>query len=460
MKYDIIVVGAGSAGCMAALTAAKRNFDVCLIDAKPKNRIGDKICGNAVSYHHFEEAGFNILDEMKTNEIDGIIIYTPSLGYWKVPGGKYKGCMLNRYVFGQLLLDFATDAGAKLIDKTIVKKPIIEKNFVKGVEVFSSGKIYGDIVIDASGLRSKFRSELPSDFGIEEIKDKDVNCAYREIRKIKHKVENKNYCEIYLNPENFPGGYGWIFPHDENTVNVGLGVQKLPNHPNPKKRLYETLLKMELFEDSKILEINGVKQAGGMDVSTRRPLTSLVGNGFLIAGEAGSIVDPITGGGNGQAVVSGKLASEVACNALENNNPSKENLWLYNFELYTKSYGYKYLPLDALRILLQSLTSKDIDYIRNQEIIREEDLIALTTETELRLSILEKAVRTLKGIKRFDLMRNLNYVTRIMRKLQEICLEYPKNPEGFYEWKEEVDLIFSNLETKFKPHALWTSKSI
>ena len=51
--YDIIVVGAGTAGCLAAITAAKKNLRVCLIDSKPKDRIGDKVCGDCVDTGSF-----------------------------------------------------------------------------------------------------------------------------------------------------------------------------------------------------------------------------------------------------------------------------------------------------------------------------------------------------------------------------------------------------------------------
>jgi len=448
MMYDVIVAGAGSAGCMAAYTAAKRNFDVCLVDAKPKERIGDKICGNGFGYHHAEKIGFSIPEHVKTNQIDGIINYSPSGHEWRVPGGRYKGVMLNRLAFGQYLLNMAIETGTELKDKTIIRGPIIKNDFVKGI-ITHSGEIYADVVIDATGLKSPLRSKLPESFGIEtKIEDKDVNVAYREIRKVRYGLKNEKYCEIYLDPDKFPGGYAWIFPQSKNSVNVGLGIQKLKNCPNPKKRFYETVLKMELFENSEVIE------KGGMDVSTRRSLSSLVGNGVLISGEAGSIVDPITGSGNGQALVTGKSAADVACDALENGRKDRESLWGYNLKHYTEKdgYGQRYTPLDAFRIFLQSVNPRDLDYGREHEIIKEEDLVALTTEGELKLNISEKARRFFKGIGRLSLLKNLIYIKNVMEEIKIHCLNYPNSSDGLNAWKEKTDSIFSKLEKGFKPY--------
>jgi digeranylgeranylglycerophospholipid reductase len=51
-KYDAIVVGAGTAGCLAAKTIAEKGLKVCIVEKKPKTEIGEKICGDALGEHH------------------------------------------------------------------------------------------------------------------------------------------------------------------------------------------------------------------------------------------------------------------------------------------------------------------------------------------------------------------------------------------------------------------------
>ncbi|MFW9822628.1 MAG: FAD-dependent oxidoreductase, partial [Candidatus Thorarchaeota archaeon] len=52
-SFDVIVVGAGTGGTIAARFASKNGLNVCLIDRKPKSEIGNKICGDAVGNEIF-----------------------------------------------------------------------------------------------------------------------------------------------------------------------------------------------------------------------------------------------------------------------------------------------------------------------------------------------------------------------------------------------------------------------
>ena len=77
-KYDAIVVGAGTAGCLAAKTIAEKGLKVCVIEKKKREDIGEKICGDALGEHHLKTLG---LEKPTGGEfeakIDGIKIYSP-----------------------------------------------------------------------------------------------------------------------------------------------------------------------------------------------------------------------------------------------------------------------------------------------------------------------------------------------------------------------------------------------
>ena len=53
-SFDIIVIGSGTGGTTAARFAAEKGLEVCLLDSKEKNEVGDKICGDAVGTEIFE----------------------------------------------------------------------------------------------------------------------------------------------------------------------------------------------------------------------------------------------------------------------------------------------------------------------------------------------------------------------------------------------------------------------
>ena len=53
-KYDALVVGAGTAGCLAAKTMAELGLKVCIVEKKPREQVGEKICGDALGEHHLK----------------------------------------------------------------------------------------------------------------------------------------------------------------------------------------------------------------------------------------------------------------------------------------------------------------------------------------------------------------------------------------------------------------------
>ncbi|MBS7649486.1 FAD-dependent oxidoreductase, partial [Candidatus Bathyarchaeota archaeon] len=76
-RIDVIVVGAGTGGCIAAKTVAKAGLSVCLIDCKDAKSIGDKVCGDAIGRHHFNNLGlaYPSGDELE-RVIMGIKVYS------------------------------------------------------------------------------------------------------------------------------------------------------------------------------------------------------------------------------------------------------------------------------------------------------------------------------------------------------------------------------------------------
>src|SRR4030043_2465485 len=144
-KCDAIVVGAGTAGCLAAKTVAEKGLKVCLLEKKPRDEIGEKICGDALGEHHLKFLG---LEKPTGGEleakIDGIKIYSPDENtIFTIADKDFVGYILNRRLFGQWLLNKATEKGATLQDNMNFRSPIIEKGAVVGITVknMKTGKV-------------------------------------------------------------------------------------------------------------------------------------------------------------------------------------------------------------------------------------------------------------------------------------------------------------------------------
>ena len=446
-KYDVIVVGAGTGGCMAAKVLASKGLNVCLIDRKDRRSIGDKVCGDAIGKHHFDELGVPYPSgEEKEGDISGIKIYSPDQEtVFRISGLGMTGFMINRWLFGQRLLKYALDAGAVLRDNLHVSSPIVKDGYVQGVSAtdLETGvklKLMSKVTVDASGVSAVIRRKLPPEIGIDvEISREDKVICYREIRQLSREMDEPDFCEIYLDLTAAPGGYCWIFPKSKMRANVGLGVASMPNHPNPKSQLYRYVLSSSLFDSSSIIH------GGGGIVPTRRPLDSLVGNGIVVVGDAGCQVNPIHGGGIGPSMMGGKIAGEVIADALEDGDPSLESLWPINVR-FMRSYGMKQAGLDVFRIFLQGLTNEDLSYGMKYRLITEDDLLKASLGEDVRLNIGEATRRIFSGLGRLGFLRSLYRMARTVKEAKNLYRRYPNSPSEFPGWKAEVERFFTEAK--------------
>ncbi len=448
-KYDAIVVGAGTAGCLSAKTMAEKGLKVCLIEKKPREEIGEKICGDALGEHHLKFLG---LEKPQGGEleakIDGIKIYSPDENtVFTIADKDFVGYLLNRRLFGQWLLKKATDSGAALQDQMNFRSPIIDKGAVVGISAknMKTGKVSemrSKVVVDATGYFGMVRKQLPEEMGIErEIDNKDVEACYREIRQLKQETENTRFCEIYLNQKASPGGYIWIFPKGGARVNVGIGAIMRPGYPNPKEQLYATAYKKPMFDGSLVLS------GGAWFDPVRRPLDNMVGNGVVLVGDAASLVNPIHGGGIGPSMISGYLAGQQIADALEKGAATKEALWSYN-KRYIDTYGKKQGTLDIFKMFLLSCSDDDLNYGMNEKLMTEDDVLKAGMGDDFHLNITETAKRVFRGIRRVGFLTKLRSTVIMMRGLSAHYNTYPTTPEGFEPWRTQTVKLIEDARKK------------
>jgi len=440
LALDVIVVGAGTAGATAARVAAEEGLKVCLIERKPGREVGVKVCGDAVGKHHFDQLGIEYPegDELKT-EIEAVDVYSPDLEtVFHVPG---EGFIIDRRLFGQRLLKYALDAGVNFMDLMRATAPIIEDGRVVGVVARDMRrerdvKIRGKIVIDASGFLATIRGKLPEEMGVEtRIDPRDALVCYREIRELKEAHGEPHICKIYLNVDVACGGYYWIFPEGEKGVNVGLGIQMSRSIPNPKRQLYTHVLSKPLFEGSEVVH------GGGWFVPSRRPLLTMVGDGFMAVGDAACQVNPLHGGGIGSSMLGGKLAGEAAAEAVSSEEVDREGLWRYNVR-FIEAYGAKQAKLDVLRIMLQKLSNQDINYGMKRRLISEDELVKVSTSRDFYISPSKALGRLLKGVGNPRLLYRLYRAAVLAKKVSSVYAKYPRSPEEFKEWEKVVRGLF------------------
>ncbi|UCE16833.1 MAG: NAD(P)/FAD-dependent oxidoreductase [Candidatus Bathyarchaeota archaeon] len=442
-KSDVVVVGAGTAGCLAAKTVADAGLKVCLFDRKERKNVGEKVCGDAVGKHHFDNLG---LDYPSGDELErtilGAKIFSPNTeSVFSIKGEGLNAFSVNRYLFGQRLLRNAIDAGSTFFESTQALEPAMKNGFVAGVSVRdlktgSKTVLHSQVVVDASGFSAVIRKKLPPKIGVDTDVDKrDVELCYREIRELKEQIDDADFCEIYLSQTVAPGGYCWIFPKNEKNVNVGVGVAMREGFPNPKKQLYNNVLSKPLFDGSKIVG------SGTWYDPARRPLDCMTGNGVVMVGDSACQVNPIHGGGIGPSMMGGALAGKTIIEAMEKGDVSREGLWLYNAR-YMQSYGAKQAGLDVLRLLLQKVGDDSLNYVMKYRLITQEDVLKTSMGEDLRLNITETTRRVFRGLRKLSFLRELRHAASLLKRVKVLYSNYPTSPKDFDEWRRKArDLI-------------------
>jgi len=445
MKYDVIIVGAGSAGCISGYFLSKGGLNVAIFDMKPKERIGEKVCGDAIGKHHFDEVGIPLPSgDERECVFHGVAIYSPNEKYRIIVKGIGYG--INRYLFGQRLLKMALDNGCELYDQHYALNPIIDGEYVKGVVVRDKNgfkkTFYSKITIDASGATAVLRTRLPENFWIyERLKREDMNAAYRVIYEVEEK-QDTTYAKIYLSKKYAPGGYWWSFPKKEYIVNAGIGVQPIESAPNPRKNFEKYIASRREFRNARVVH------AGGGIVPTRKPISTMVWNGLIAIGDAAYTCNPIHGGGIGPSMLSGKLAAETILNAFEKDDPGNiNNLWILN-KKYMEKYGVKQAALDILRMLLQRFSDDDLNFIFEKKIVSGEEVEVIGYEGEIELSVIRKIGKAISLLSKPSLLKKVVKVREYMKAVEKLYYNYPTTPTKFSEWRNKVNNIYKEYITR------------
>lgn len=319
-SYDVLVIGAGPAGSIAARTAAEKGLDVLLIEKRQE--IGDPVrCAEGASKEYLRKY-VGIDKRWVCADLKGSRIYSPDgtkVEMSEEIAGAEVGFVIERKVFDRALAEQAAKAGAEVRVKTRATGLLIEDDFVKGARLMHLGKeyvVHAKVVIGADGVESKVGRWAGIDTSLKPI---DIEtCAQYLVTGVDI---DQQYCEFYIGNEIAPGGYVWVFPKGEGKANVGIGV--LGNKTGkfkPRPIDYLNTFMEKNFPDAKIIEM----VFGGVPVSGCIEKTS--SNGLMLVGDAARQSDPITGGGILNAMEAGRMAGEAAYEAISAGDVSLKKL--------------------------------------------------------------------------------------------------------------------------------------
>lgn len=293
--WDLVVVGAGPAGACAALAAlrARPGARVLLIDAADFPR--DKCCGDGVAPQALDVLadlgvpdaadGHGPVDRMRIRSGAGVEVLAPPPRPNRV---------VPRAVLDARIVAAAVGAGA-VLRRQRIREVVVTAD---GVDV---GGERARVVVGADGASSTVRRQL----GIPRNPPRALAMAMRGYAPAP--VARHPEMLVDMVAEHWPA-YAWSFPLEDGSgrANVGYGEIASSLGQHGRAHLADTLAARLPDQPAEPASL----RAHHLPLSTWRPRQpdGLV----LLAGDAASLVNPLTGEGIFYAVLSGRLAGEAA----------------------------------------------------------------------------------------------------------------------------------------------------
>ncbi len=333
-EYDVVVIGAGPGGSVAARELAKHGRSVLLLEKREK--IGYPVrCGEASTNLSDLESYGPIDEDCIETIINGIYIYGPAGVNIEVPKPGM-GLMLNREKFDPLLAHLAENDGVELV--TLARAESVsdvmgkEPNGYRTVRVVEglgdaarTSEVRAKMVISAEGVEARIGRSL----GLKSLQAPTMTCTGVDIQ-VEGLLTKPDYLTFWQGHDFINDGYIWSFPKQKsNVTNFGAGFLFGGKH---EKNILETTQEWldKLFPGSKVNKV-----VGGL-VPVSSTLKSYILDRFALVGDAAHHTNPLTGGGIAAAMRAGRYCANTVHQGLECGNLSKAFLKNYESTCYLK----------------------------------------------------------------------------------------------------------------------------
>ncbi len=346
---EILIAGAGPGGAIAAITLARLGIPVYLIDKEKFPR--DKICGDALSGKVVEvlrKLDVSLLDRLQFSPIQvgswGVDFYAPNRKLLHVPfktnyvkTDRAPGYLTTRLDFDNFLVEEVRKYPEIHLLEGCEMKSFDRKNGVWEIGLKNNTNLlHPRILIAADGAHSSFARKV----GNIQI-EKDHYCGgVRAYYDGVTGMDPDNFIELHFIDDVLPG-YFWIFPLPNGKANVGLGMRsdKISKKKIDLKKLMERIITQDPVISQRFKNATPLSDIKGFGLplgSKKRPIS---GDGFMLVGDAASLIDPFTGEGIGNAMMSGLMAGKKAAQALEVNDYSIKKMKEYDDEVYGRLWS-------------------------------------------------------------------------------------------------------------------------
>jgi len=309
-SIDVLIVGAGPAGCAAAIHLQRVGLTSVVIDKATFPR--DKICGDGLTtsaLREFDLLGLNPETVPSWITVHDVVVRSPSGREVVFPMPRDSGvyaAVSRRQDLDAALVDHARSIGCEIIEG--VALTAIDENEERVVARTDSHVVFeSKYLIAADGMWSPTRKALG-------VATPGYRGEWHAFRQYFTNVSPRAASElvVWFEPDLLPG-YAWSFPLADGTANVGFGILR---DDNSYKVSDMGPLWREFLARPHIREFLGPHATPesahrAWPIPARVDRVQLAVGRTLFVGDAAAATDPMTGEGIGQALLTGRWAAEA-----------------------------------------------------------------------------------------------------------------------------------------------------
>lgn len=326
---DVVIVGGGPAGSTLAYHLSKANVKTIVIEAEKFPR--DKVCGDGVSpiaLRELHDIGITQTDTFKkANAIEQVGLFIKDdqayIQLEKPDELPYHARIIPRIDLDHMIYQVAKNAGAVYCENCRVIDYNVSTH--KVVTTYKNGttkkQIISKLIVGADGSRSivgrKLRGAMP-----------DPAYQLLGLRSYYKNVEGpQNRVDIYFSEDNFPGIY-WLFPKGKTGANVGMAMiyKTCPQRASEVRQRFASHIAANPDLKKRLGKGKTTEKIQGWPITfydSRNPITA---DRVLLVGEAGGLINPLSGDGIQYAVLSARWASENIVTCIRQNDCSADAL--------------------------------------------------------------------------------------------------------------------------------------
>ena len=340
MNCDVLVIGASSAGLMAAISAAEEGADVVLLEKDPR---GDNHAANTLFQGMADATGLELDECYLKNELEGMQIISPSGQAVSIAA---RGYFLNRQKFDEHYLAIAKKAGVAILPGTAQEARLQGS---RRVVILEDERIDARIVVDASGVYSAIARKE----GLQPMRHRE-DIAWAMEADIELADLGKESLFQYWIGSMAPGWKATFSPAGGDRATLGVFVRGHGENVQPFFRGF--LAKFKAFKSRSRQDIEELK------------ILSIRRGGDPIAAIPGEIVADslmVTGGAAAQSGLAysmraGSLCGSVAAQAAAKKDVSRRYLSRY-VKLWNREFYWQYRMGRASLQTLAGMKDQDID---------------------------------------------------------------------------------------------------